>query len=680
MNTGAFGEGFPYANFHELNMDWIIKIAKDFLDQYTNIQNTITTGLDELDEKAEELQNALDAWYTEHSNDIAQQLANALNDLNDWYTTHQGYLNQYLEDSIIAFGTAADEKAEQTIASIPDDYTSLANEVSDIQLHVNNTEDIISTEYTFGNDIIHVNISPSTGKWTLAGSYDFHYFEKPSNAKLMHIKSNETNGSVYAFLSEEDSHTIGENPSYATGCTRTAIQANTEQYIIIPDDCKYIWITKTTNSGNTEPEYINFNCDFSGIANDVHELNEWKDRVEDYLPYNIFNGVLTSGIISVETGIKNPSSAGLVTDFIDVSAYQTIKYTRIITTASSAAFGMTFYDENQTHIAQTGEGPVLNGENYEYTLSEIDVPTGAKYARFTWSTALPAIFAIYDADQYNNSIVADVENLKKYHPSYTGKKVSILGDSISTFVASSEKVDGKAPEGCITQYPGNPAQYENSDVTSVSRTWWGRVLDYFGMVLGINESWAGSCIGYNPNQTASGKYTADNCLCSATRIGHLGENGTPDIIMVFGGTNDINHHRVSSSSTLRYAVGSLDSEHNPYDFDNFPMITDTYYGSITTMLLRIQHEYPNATILMVLPYFCTYTHTSSGDRATPYDQNEWSKAAIDVCKYLGVEYIDLRSIINMYDVSSLLFDGLHPKSNGMEAIAKAVIHKLNNML
>ena len=26
-NIGAFGENFPYANQHDMNMDWIIKIA-----------------------------------------------------------------------------------------------------------------------------------------------------------------------------------------------------------------------------------------------------------------------------------------------------------------------------------------------------------------------------------------------------------------------------------------------------------------------------------------------------------------------------------------------------------------------------------------------------------------------------------------------------------------------------
>ena len=55
MNSGAFGENFPYSNFHDMNTDWLVKIAKDFLDQYSNIQETITTGLTELNEKAEEL-------------------------------------------------------------------------------------------------------------------------------------------------------------------------------------------------------------------------------------------------------------------------------------------------------------------------------------------------------------------------------------------------------------------------------------------------------------------------------------------------------------------------------------------------------------------------------------------------------------------------------------------------
>ena len=122
MNTGAFGEGFPYTNFHDLNMDWIIKIAKDFLDQYTNIQNTISDGLTaldektqqglaDLDEKAEALETALQNWYDEHSADIADELTSAIAD----------------------FRTTAQEIATEVIATIPQDYTALSNAVTELQ-------------------------------------------------------------------------------------------------------------------------------------------------------------------------------------------------------------------------------------------------------------------------------------------------------------------------------------------------------------------------------------------------------------------------------------------------------------------------------------------------------------------------------------------------------------------
>lgn len=108
-------EQFPYANFHELNMDWIIKIAKDFLDQYTHIQEIIaqgeqslsdktTEGLAALGEKANELEALLQAWYDTHSEDIAQQLTAA----------------------IASFYSEADQKTAAAIASIPAEYSELA--------------------------------------------------------------------------------------------------------------------------------------------------------------------------------------------------------------------------------------------------------------------------------------------------------------------------------------------------------------------------------------------------------------------------------------------------------------------------------------------------------------------------------------------------------------------------
>lgn len=128
-------EMYPYTNYHNLNMDWIIKIAKDFLDQYTHIQETITEGLGditntkddavaELERLQTEITAALNGWYDEHSADIATELEDALADLNSWFQAHSGYLNTELATNIAAFNSAADAKAATTIASIPDDYTT----------------------------------------------------------------------------------------------------------------------------------------------------------------------------------------------------------------------------------------------------------------------------------------------------------------------------------------------------------------------------------------------------------------------------------------------------------------------------------------------------------------------------------------------------------------------------
>ena len=137
-NIGAFGENFPYSNQHDMNMDWVIKIAKDFLDQYSTLQQTITEGMEGLESKATELEGLLQAWYDTHSEDIANKLTEAISELNAWYTEHEGYLDQYVADSIQTFNTEADQKADRTIGLIPEDYTQMANSVSGLDSALHN--------------------------------------------------------------------------------------------------------------------------------------------------------------------------------------------------------------------------------------------------------------------------------------------------------------------------------------------------------------------------------------------------------------------------------------------------------------------------------------------------------------------------------------------------------------
>lgn len=101
-------------------------------------------------------------------------------------------------------------------------------------------------------------------------------------------------------------------------------------------------------------------------------------------------------------------------------------------------------------------------------------------------------------------------------------RVSILGDSYSTF------------EGYLT--PDTNAvwywdkEWECTDVRTVRQTWWHQLLKETGMKLCVNNSFSGATICHTGYDKAD---YSDRSFC--TRLPYL---GSPDIILVFGATND----------------------------------------------------------------------------------------------------------------------------------------------
>lgn len=67
------------------------------------------------------------------------------------------------------------------------------------------------------------------------------------------------------------------------------------------------------------------------------------------------------------------------------------------------------------------------------------------------------------------------------------------------------------------------------DVRTVDKTWWGQLINNTNMILGVNNSWSGS--------TAVG--TDESAGCSDARINTLIQNGNPDIVILYLGTNDL---------------------------------------------------------------------------------------------------------------------------------------------
>lgn len=112
MSIGAFGENFPYTNFHNLNMDWVIQIIKEFRDQYTHIQEIIDNG-----------EESLSNLTTEEIERLQQEL-----------TAVETALQAISESTLNEFRNDANEKTAECIESIPADYTAWASRVSQLKL------------------------------------------------------------------------------------------------------------------------------------------------------------------------------------------------------------------------------------------------------------------------------------------------------------------------------------------------------------------------------------------------------------------------------------------------------------------------------------------------------------------------------------------------------------------
>lgn len=170
--NGPFGNSFPYTNFHSMNLDWVIQVAKDFLDQYTHLQETITQGEQDIQDLADRLQGLLNDWYDTHSQDIADQLASALSDLNAWYTEHSediaNELSTALSTALTSFQQGASEIAAEVVESIPEDYTELSANVTNLMATMG--ERVLTPEFSPGF------INPSTLQESSGG---YHVVSSP---------------------------------------------------------------------------------------------------------------------------------------------------------------------------------------------------------------------------------------------------------------------------------------------------------------------------------------------------------------------------------------------------------------------------------------------------------------------------------------------------------------------
>lgn len=216
---------------------------------------------------------------------------------------------------------------------------------------------------------------------------------------------------------------------------------------------------------------------------------------------------------------------------------------------------------------------------------------------------------------------------------YFGKQFSILGDSISTLA-------GFHPEGYKTHYVGNICA--SSGVFHMADTWWGKVIDFFGGELLVNNSWSGSRVTKYPNET---RLFPSACSDERTSALHF-KDEKPDVILIYIGTND-------------WGFGAKTHEAAEDENERFDFAYDS-------MLQKIIKNYPNSEI-----WCCTLCTTGKvqGDAFGLANVEAYNEIIETAAWKHGCRIIDLYGYHMPYET----MDGVHPTVNGMATLANMVI-------
>lgn len=271
--------------------------------------------------------------------------------------------------------------------------------------------------------------------------------------------------------------------------------------------------------------------------------------------------------------------------------------------------------------------------SYEHRLSNIVITKDVEKSTFTDGTESIDIENL-------NTVITKIENLNTDHP-FKNKRISILADSISAYTDTIPN--------------GNSGWYPKNNVTSVNLMWWKRLMLETGAILDTNDSWGGAAISsYSPQAGVNSPYVSD------LRVNRL---GTPDVIFIFGGTNDF---------------GGVHAPIGDYNFGN-TQDTLVFKQAVTYLFQKLTIKYPNSKIICITPIL------RSDNKGIPAKDNgnflfQFSEILMYVANIYGIKVIDLLKCgINYGNAASYLYDGIHPNANGMKLIADYVIKETQSI-
>ncbi len=123
----------PYTNLHDLNIDWILQIVKEFFDKYSTIDEFIEAAENQLTTKQEELiagmlatsVEALQAYNDNATEKMAELQSTFLGQLEELRTVGRAQIS-----AISTAGSNAEQQVYDLIETLPSDFTDIINAIA----------------------------------------------------------------------------------------------------------------------------------------------------------------------------------------------------------------------------------------------------------------------------------------------------------------------------------------------------------------------------------------------------------------------------------------------------------------------------------------------------------------------------------------------------------------------
>ena len=282
---------------------------------------------------------------------------------------------------------------------------------------------------------------------------------------------------------------------------------------------------------------------------------------------------------------------------------------------------------------------------------------------------------------------AAVNNFAAARTGFQGKKLSILGDSISTYSGISSNTSANSTIGNnASYYPGSIGT-----VKSAAETWWMQAIDTLGMDLCVNNSWSGRGATNMDGNTSRIGYT--HCTELHNNTGSVAVN--PDIIAIYLGTNDIKN--ITSASKLKNAAGgdypmgaTMNADGTAtiafnYDTVTSKVNTSAYVpGSIleayALMVYRVLNKYQSAEVYCFTLLPSEAQNQYNREMYALY--NAGIRAIVEYFSNIGKKVY----LVDLYQDSGITYDpvffglflenALHPNPLGMDAISNCFLSSL----